>query len=157
MQKILITLALVVLTAGPLAASENTRVMATVNQLVDAFNKGDTRSLKASCTDQMCIIDEFSPYEWHGAGTCSKWLADYDADVRQNGISDGKVTIGKPLARRRCRRSSLCCRPSELHIQAEGEIHEGDGFDMDIHTAESRGWLAGYRMGLGKALSASLA
>ncbi len=96
MQKILIALALVVSTAGPLVASENKEVMATVRQLVDAFNKGDAKSLVAGCTEQMCIIDEFPPYEWHGAGTGAKWLADYDADAKKNGISDGNVTIGEP-------------------------------------------------------------
>ena len=95
MQKILIVLALAVLTARPLVASENTQVMTSVHQLVDAFNKGDTKSLVAGCAHQMCIIDEFAPYEWHGAGTCSKWLADYDADVKKNGITDGNVTIDK--------------------------------------------------------------
>jgi ketosteroid isomerase-like protein len=96
MQKIFIALALAILTAGPVAASENTDVMTSLQGLIDAFNKGDTKTLVAGCTDEMCIIDEFPPYEWHGAGTCSKWLADYDADARKNGITDGKVTIGKP-------------------------------------------------------------
>jgi SnoaL-like domain len=96
MPKIVMTMAVAVLTTAQLVASEQTDVMATVNQLVEAFNKGDTKSLLASCIDEMCIIDEFPPHEWHGAGTCTKWLADYDADARKNGISDGAVTIGKP-------------------------------------------------------------
>ena len=96
MKKILIAFALTVLAAGPLVASENTDVMASVQKLVDGFNKGDTKAVVAGCTDEMCIIDEFPPYEWHGAGTCSKWLADYDADSKKNGITDGTVTIGKP-------------------------------------------------------------
>ena len=96
MQKILILLPLAALTAGPLVASESTEVMATVQQLVDAFNKGDTKSLVAGCTDEMCIIDEFPPHEWHGPGTCLKWLGDYDADAKKNEITDGKVTIGQP-------------------------------------------------------------
>src|SRR5215469_14769028 len=97
MHKIMMTMAVAALTAATLAASEQTDVMATVNQLVEAFNKGDIKSLLASCIDEMCIIDEFPPHEWHGAGTCSKWLADYDADAKKNGINDGAVTIGKPL------------------------------------------------------------
>jgi len=96
MQKILITLALAILAAAPVVASDRTDVMTTLQGLIDAFNKGDTKTLVAGCTDEMCIIDEFPPYEWHGAGTCSKWLADYDADSKKNGIADGKVTIGKP-------------------------------------------------------------
>jgi len=96
MHKILISLALAVSAAGPLAASENADVVAAIQGVVDAFNKGDSKAVVAASTDEMCIIDEFPPYEWHGAGTCSKWLADYDADSKKNGITDGKVTIGKP-------------------------------------------------------------
>ena len=96
MHKIMITLAVAALTTATLLASEQTDVMATVDQLVAAFNKGDKKSLLAACTDEMSIIDEFPPHEWHGAGTCSKWLADYDADAKRNGITDGVVTIGKP-------------------------------------------------------------
>lgn len=96
MQKLLLTLALAILTAGPLAASDNADVMATLQKLVDAFNKGDTKTLVAGCTDEMCIIDEFPPHEWHGAGTCSKWLADYDTDAKKNGITEGTVKISKP-------------------------------------------------------------
>lgn len=96
MQKILIAVVFAALAAGPLLASDNTEVMATVNQLVDAFNKGDTKAVVAGSTDEMCIVDEFPPYEWHGAGTCLKWLADYDADAKKNGITEGKVAISKP-------------------------------------------------------------
>jgi ketosteroid isomerase-like protein len=96
MHKVIITLVVAVLAAGPLVASEKTDVMETVQQAVDAFNKGDTKNLLELCTDQMCIIDEFPPHEWHGAGTCSKWLADYDADAKKNGITEGIVRISKP-------------------------------------------------------------
>src|SRR2546422_7757125 len=96
MHKVMIALVAALLAAGPLVASEKTDVMEAVQRAVDAFNKGDTQTLVASCTDQMCIIDEFSPFEWHGAGTCSKWLADYDADAKKSGITDGIVRIGKP-------------------------------------------------------------
>lgn len=68
MNKILIALAVAVLAAGPVAASDKTDVMVPVNQFVDAFNKGDIKGLEAACTEQMSIIDEFPPHEWHGAG-----------------------------------------------------------------------------------------
>lgn len=96
MHKVMIALVVAGFAVGPLVASEKTDVMETVQQAVDAFNKGDTKGLLATCTDQMCIIDEFPPHEWHGAGTCSKWSTDYDADAKKNGITDGIVTIGKP-------------------------------------------------------------
>jgi hypothetical protein len=64
MQKVMIALVVAVLAAGPLVASENTDVMATVNKMVDDFNKGDTNGVLAACTDEMSIIDEFPPHEW---------------------------------------------------------------------------------------------
>ncbi len=90
-------LAIVVLAAGPRASSETSAVMAPVTQFVDAFNKGDTKTAAAICADQTSIIDEFPPHEWHGAGACLTWMNDYDADAKKNGITDGFVTLGKPL------------------------------------------------------------
>lgn len=96
MRKVLIALAVAVLVAMPTAATEKTDVMATVRQFVDGFNKGDIKSAVATCADQASIIDEFPPFEWHGAGACSNWANDYDADAKKNGITDGIVTLGKP-------------------------------------------------------------
>jgi len=52
--------------------------------------------LRSACADEVSIIDEFSPYEWHGAGACAKWSSDYDADAKKNGITEGHVTLSKP-------------------------------------------------------------
>ena len=67
-----------------------------VHQFVDGFNKGDIKSALAACAEQTSIIDEFPPHEWHGAGACSTWANDYDADAKKNGITDGIVTLGNP-------------------------------------------------------------
>ena len=96
MRAISIGLAVVVLAAGPKASPEEAAVMAPVNQFVDAFNKGDVKTVAAMCADQTSIIDEFPPHEWHGAGACLTWMNDYDADAKKNGITDGFVTLGKP-------------------------------------------------------------
>ena len=96
MHKMFIALAVAVLTQGGAAASEKTDVLVPVHQFVDGFNKGDTKTALAACADQTSIIDEFPPHEWHGAGACSKWMNDYDADAKKNGITDGAVTLGNP-------------------------------------------------------------
>ena len=96
MHKIFVALAVAVLVAGPTFASEKTDVMVSVHQFVDGFNKGDMKSVLAACADQTSIIDEFPPHEWHGAGACSKWLDDFDADAKKNGITDGVVTLSNP-------------------------------------------------------------
>src|SRR2546422_1556719 len=96
MRKVMIAVAVALLTAGPLVASENSEVMTTVNKFVDDFNRGDTNGVFAACTDEMSILDEFPPHEWHGAGAFPKWFADYDAYSKKNGITDGVFSIGKP-------------------------------------------------------------
>jgi ketosteroid isomerase-like protein len=96
MRKMLIAVAAAVLAAMPAAASEKADVMAVVHQVLDGFNKGDVNSFQAACAESTSIIDEFAPYEWHGAGACSKWTNDFEADAKKNGISDGAVAMGEP-------------------------------------------------------------
>lgn len=91
-----VSLTLTVLVAGTALASPDADVMATVNQFVDGFNKGDTKSAGAACAEHVSIIDEFPPHEWHGAGACEVWMKAYDADAKKNAITDGLVTLGKP-------------------------------------------------------------
>jgi hypothetical protein len=96
MLKILIALALTLLTMGPATADEKTDVMVPIHQFVDAFNKGDTKTAASACAEETSIIDEFPPHEWHGAEACLKWMNDYDADAKKNGITDGVVTLSTP-------------------------------------------------------------
>ena len=81
--------------AAPAAAMDQNDVQARVQAFIDAFNKGDIDQVKAICADETAIIDEFPPYEWHGAGACLKWGEDYGKDAQANGITDGKVVLGK--------------------------------------------------------------
>ena len=96
MKRIAAALALAFLVALPASSTDKTDVVATIHQFVDGFNKGDTKSALATCAQEATIIDEFPPYGWHGAGACDKWAADYDADARKNGVTDGVVTLGTP-------------------------------------------------------------
>jgi hypothetical protein len=82
-------------TAQTPGSAENA-ALAPVNQFVDGFNKGDTKMLLAACADETSILDEFPPHEWHGTGACAKWVSDFDADAKKNGITDGVVTLSNP-------------------------------------------------------------
>jgi len=81
---------------GPALASDKTDAFAPVQQFMDGFNKGDMKLALAACADETSIIDNFAPHEWHGAGACAKWASDFDAAVKRDGITDGKVALGKP-------------------------------------------------------------
>jgi hypothetical protein len=96
MHSVVMALGLAALVQGTTAGSDKTAVMASIHQFVDAFNKGDTKTAAAACASETSIIDEFPPHEWHGAGGCSKWIDDFDADAKKNGITDGVVTLRTP-------------------------------------------------------------
>ena len=86
---------LATLATNPAAAAEPDDVKARVQAFVDAFNKGDNDQMKALCADETAILDEFPPYEWHGAGACLKWGEDYVKDAEKNGITDGGVKLDR--------------------------------------------------------------
>ena len=96
MRRTIVALSLAALLSSIAAGQDKTAVMATVHQFVDAFNKGDTKAAVAACANETSIIDEFPPHEWHGAGACQKWMDDYEADAKKNGITDGFVTLSPP-------------------------------------------------------------
>jgi hypothetical protein len=83
----------VALASAPAVASDKTDVMAVVNKAVADFNKADLKAWAADCGDQPFIIDDIAPYHWDGAGACSDWWRDYEADAKKNGITDGAVKI----------------------------------------------------------------
>jgi hypothetical protein len=94
MHSIVIVGVVALLSQAAASDSEKTAVVAIVQQFVDSFNKGDTKTAEAACAEATSIIDEFPPYEWHGAGGCAKWMTDFDADAKKNGITAGAVTLG---------------------------------------------------------------
>ena len=96
MLKVFVVLAFAALASVPAAASERTDAMAPVHQFVDGMNKGDMKSALAACSDEVSIIDNVPPHEWHGAGACAKWADALDADSKKNGVTDVVFTLGKP-------------------------------------------------------------
>jgi hypothetical protein len=96
MPKLVIALAIAVVGARPVVASQETDVMAPVRQFVDGFNKSDIEMAQAACADQTVIIDDFPPHEWRGSGATSKWFRDLARMGKKNGMSDSFVTLLKP-------------------------------------------------------------
>ncbi len=82
-----------VVPAIPAAAADNAAVMVRVNQFVDGFNKGDTKTALAACATPASIIDEFGQHQWQ---SCADWARAYAADDARQGITGGIVRLGKP-------------------------------------------------------------
>ncbi|HVN70346.1 MAG TPA: nuclear transport factor 2 family protein [Candidatus Binatia bacterium] len=100
MLRLSVMLALIAaLVAAPtvtIAASQESDVMAAVNQFVDGFNRGDQRAATSACAAPASIVDDFPPHEWQGPTACADWYAAYLADAKKEGITDGVVKLGSP-------------------------------------------------------------
>lgn len=74
----------------------NAGAMATFNQFIDGFNKGDAKTAVAACASPASVIDEFPPHHWQGATACADWFRAFDAVAKGAGITNATVTLGKP-------------------------------------------------------------
>ena len=91
----LVVFALSLAATPPAFAADQDDIKVVVSKFVDSFNAGDAAAAQAVSFDDLSIIDEIPPYEWHGPGAMLAWLASYDADAKKNGITDGKVAVQK--------------------------------------------------------------
>ena len=90
MNKVVIALAVSLLTAGSALASDKDDIMAVLKQ----WSSGAAGTV-AVCADDAAVIDDIPPFEWHGPGACSRWQKDNDAYLQQ-GISEEIFTLGRP-------------------------------------------------------------
>jgi len=91
MKRVVIAVAMSVLTAGSALASGKDDIMAVLKQWIS----GEAGTI-ATCADDAAVIDDFPPFEWHGPGACSRWQKDNDANIQKEGITDATGTIGSP-------------------------------------------------------------
>ncbi len=70
---------------------------APVRQFIDGFNTGNVQSACAAyATGSITLVDEFPPHLWTGPDAAHQWADAYDKHAQATGVSDGKVTYGKP-------------------------------------------------------------
>jgi hypothetical protein len=97
MLKILIAAALAAVAARPVAASDKGDVLSVLHKWVEAFNNGgDMKPLAmSSCADPATLLGNLPPYEWHGEGACSRWLADFATYAKTNEMTNVSATLGR--------------------------------------------------------------
>jgi hypothetical protein len=80
--------------AGPAAAAAGDPA-ATARAFIEAFDKGDAKTAKAThAAAGVTIIDEVPPYLWSGATAFDAWNAALGANDKAGGIDSEKVSLG---------------------------------------------------------------
>jgi ketosteroid isomerase-like protein len=91
MNRVVIALAVSLLTAGSALASDKGDIMAVLKQWIS----GEAGTV-ATCADDAAVIDDIPPFEWHGPGACSRWQKDNDAYTQGEGTTNATFAMGKP-------------------------------------------------------------
>src|SRR5690242_3819120 len=81
---------------GTAAASDQSAVMASVQQFIDAYNRADFTAAARTCASPATVVDEFAPHIWTGPTACADWGKAYQQNAKQYHITHGTVTAGKP-------------------------------------------------------------
>jgi ketosteroid isomerase-like protein len=97
MKQAFIVLLAVVLCAPAAVPAGQDDVSAPVRQFIDGFNTGNVPSAFAAyASGPITIVDEFAPHIWTGPDAAHQWADAYDKHAKATGLTDGKVTYGKP-------------------------------------------------------------
>jgi ketosteroid isomerase-like protein len=83
-------------TAAPALASDTADIQALADKYDTDINKGDMNGANALCADHAVVIDDFAPHVWTSARACADWADGLASFEKKNGITDDKVTMGKP-------------------------------------------------------------
>lgn len=98
--KILTCAALVCLAFGSpvVAQTRDADVMGPIHKFIDSFDKGDAAGAAATHASgaDLTIVDEISPFVWHGANAFQEWSTALQAESKKEGVTGAKVTLGSP-------------------------------------------------------------
>lgn len=90
-------MALVLLAAGAAYAGD-AAVEAPIHQMMEGFNKGDIKAVKALHVASPVIVDEFGPpYVWTGPKAFDNWVAGLGKSEAAEGKTGGVVYFGPPI------------------------------------------------------------
>jgi ketosteroid isomerase-like protein len=71
--------------------------LATVQQYLAAFNRGDAKGVAAAFATPGQILDGMAPHVWQGPTATQDWYRDVLVEGKQHGASGYRVEVGEPL------------------------------------------------------------
>jgi hypothetical protein len=140
MNRMLVALACVASFATPATATEPGDALRPVHQFVASMNQGDLASAVAVCGDDMSIIDNVPPYQWHGHGACEQWASSVETDSTNKGLTDVVFTIGEATRFAIRNDHAYAVLPASYTFKENGKLGRVEGtLTAALHKAPT-GW-----------------
>ncbi len=135
-------LSAVVCTPATATASDKSDVMAAINGIVGAFNKGDGKAWEAYCTSPASIISNIPPFQYNSATACADWWTSHAAADKKDGISNEKVTLGMPRSFLVTEDRAYAAFPADFAFTQKGKKMQTSGNVLTIALQKTAsGWM----------------
>jgi ketosteroid isomerase-like protein len=95
--------------------------VSAVSRYIDAFNRGDVKTMAACFAVPGSILDGMAPHVWHGATATEDWYRDVLAEGAHHGASDYFVTIGTPMHANVTGDAAYVVVPATMTFQIRGK------------------------------------
>jgi ketosteroid isomerase-like protein len=136
-----VTLLLGFLCAPASIASGRDDLSAPIRQFIDAFNTGNAQAEFALyATGSITIVDEFAPHIWTGPDAAHQWADAYDKHAQATGVTDGKVTYGRPTRTEVDGNVAYVILPTVYLYNEHGKPLREEGQVTAVLNHEAGGW-----------------
>jgi hypothetical protein len=141
MKQAIVALLALVLCAPAVIPATGDDASAPVRQFIDGFNSGDVQSAFAAYSaGPITIIDEFAPHIWTGPNAAHEWADAYDKHAQVTGVTDGKVTYGKPTRTELTADVAYVVMPAVYIYKENGKPLKEEGQLTAVLHRESGAW-----------------
>ena len=118
-------------------ASEKADVIATIQQYVADFNKGDLSAEVSHCTTPAIVIDDFAPNIWRG---CREWADAVEAANKADGDSEDRITLGDAWNVEVSGDTAYAVYPTQIGYKHKGKPAVEHGVWTFVLHKQPEGW-----------------
>lgn len=141
MKKAVIALLALVLCAPMMMPATGDDPAAPIRQFIDGLNSGNVQTaFSAYATGPVTIVDEFAPHIWTGPNGAHDWADAYDKHAQATGVTDGKVSYGKPTRIEAVADTAYVIVPTVYSYKENGKPLREEGQITAVLNRESGAW-----------------
>ncbi len=111
-----------------------------IRQMMDGFNKGDIKSVRAAQVASPSIIDETHPFAWSGPKAFDLWLAQLTKNEAAEGKSNGVVWFGEPIRESVAGDHAYVFTPCTYTFKQKGRTMRETGTMTFALVKQNAGW-----------------
>ncbi|MEP6917512.1 MAG: nuclear transport factor 2 family protein [Acidobacteriota bacterium] len=125
------------------AQAPDPQIVAPITRFMDAFNKGDAAGASAThaAAADLVIVDEVTPFTWHGEQAFKMWAADLESSDKKLSITDQHVAVGAPTRVESDGASAYVIVPTVYTFKQSGEAMRANAQMTLVLKKGPGGWL----------------